>query len=286
MKEIKRAFPAIELNMGGVPVLQPFPTNSVDQIDPFLLLHHGKFDVEKGMNPLHTGVAPHPHRGFMPVTYVISGELHHRDSLGNSSIIKAGGIQWLNAGRGVTHSERPSAQMAINGESTEVIQLWVNLPKKNKMDAPSYTGFGKDELTKIDLAEGTYINLISGSYQGYSGPINAPLSIFLASLHSTQKQSVKIQLPKGLEGGIYIISGQGFVHEYGMIEHQVFYQLFGDKNEVELTLEAGFEALILLGQPIQEPLATYGPFVMNTQTEIMETLRDFNQGKMGVLIEE
>lgn len=283
---INRVFPAFEVDMGGIPVLQPFPTNQVEQIDPFLLLHHSTMKVEKGINPLHVGVGPHPHRGFMPVTYVISGELHHRDSLGNSSIIGAGGAQWLNAGRGMTHSERPSAALAKSGGAAEVIQLWVNIPKRNKMDAPSYRGLNRDELTKVNLSDGMTLDLISGSYFDKSGPIRPPFKVFMGVIRTSDKSAGTFEIPEGLRGGFYVIKGAGSIGGFGMIEEKHFYEFGEEADRAELKLDNDAEILVILGQPIEEPLATYGPFVMNTQTEIMESLRDYNMGKMGILIEE
>jgi redox-sensitive bicupin YhaK (pirin superfamily) len=283
---IKRAFPAFEVDMGGIPVYQPFPTNEVEQIDPFLLLHHSFIEVEKGINPLHAGVGPHPHRGFMPVTYVISGELHHRDSLGNSSVIGAGGAQWLNAGRGMTHSERPSAALAEEGGTAEVIQLWVNTPKKNKMDAPSYRGLSRNKLTHLEISKGMTLDLVSGSYSDKTGPIRSPFPVFFGIIRTSESAQATFDVPKGQKGGVYVIKGSGAISGFGMIEDKHFYEFDAQAEQVELKLNSEAEILVIFGQPIDEPLATYGPFVMNTQTEIMESLRDYNMGKMGILIEE
>jgi redox-sensitive bicupin YhaK (pirin superfamily) len=283
---IKRVFPAFEVDMGGIPVFQPFPTNAVEQIDPFLLLHHSFIKVEKGINPLHAGVGPHPHRGFMPVTYVISGELHHRDSLGNSSVIGAGGAQWLNAGSGMTHSERPSAALAKTGGTAEVIQLWVNVPKKDKMNPPSYRGLNREDMLTIPLSDGMSLDMISGEYGDQSGPVRSPFPIFLGIIRTSQRADGFFEIPKNLQGGMYVIKGAGSIGGFGMIEEKHFYEFDGQVENVKLNLDTGAEILVLLGKPIAEPLATYGPFVMNNQTEIMETLRDYNMGKMGVLIEE
>ena len=123
--------------MGGIPVLQPLPTTSVERIDPFLLLHHHAGMVEPGNHPRMVGVGPHPHRGFSPVTFIFKGDVHHRDSRGNSSIVKAGGVQWMNAGMGIIHSERPSKEFAEKGGEQEIIQLWINTPAAQKMKEPS-----------------------------------------------------------------------------------------------------------------------------------------------------
>lgn len=286
LKKIKQTLPAHEIDMGGMTVFQPFPTNQLEQIDPFLLLHHGHIKVEQGVNPLHAGVGPHPHRGFMPVTYVIDGELHHRDSVGNSSVVRSGGAQWLSAGRGIIHSERPSAKLASTGGAAEVIQLWINLPQANKMDTPSYLGIQAEDMHSISIADGLTLDLISGEYKGSQGKANSPFPVFMAALIAEQTQNGKLFLPEGMDGGFYVIRGAGSVKDHGLIEEQSFYRLGTEGQELELKLEKGSLVLFVMGKPLNEPLATYGPFVMNTQTEIMESIRDYNQGKMGVLIEE
>lgn len=285
-KKIIQSLPATKLDMGGMPVYQPFPTSRLEQIDPFLLFHHSYIIVEKGVNPLHAGVGPHPHRGFMPVTYVIDGELHHRDSFGNSSVVRSGGAQWLSAGRGIIHSERPSAELAAKGGTAEVIQLWVNLPEANKMETPSYLGIQPEEMTSIKIADGMILDVISGEYNGKLGKANSPFPIFMAALKSEKISTGRMTLPEGMDGGFYVIRGTGSVRGYGLIEERSFYRLSMEGDGLEMDLEEGSLALFFLGKPLKEPLATYGPFVMNTQTEIMESIRDYNQGKMGVLIEE
>ncbi|HKK38822.1 MAG TPA: pirin family protein [Cryomorphaceae bacterium] len=285
-KKINQTLPAFEVDMGGMPVYQPFPTGRIEQIDPFLLFHHSFIKVEEGVNPLHAGVGPHPHRGFMPVTYVIDGELHHRDSFGNSSVVKQGGAQWLSAGRGIVHSERPSAELAKTGGTAEVIQLWINLPQANKLETPSYLGIQAEDMNSVEIAEGLSLDLIAGEYNGSKGKANPPFPVFLAALRAEKKQTGKLNLPVGMDGGFYLIRGKGSVKGHGLIEEKSFYRLSMEGSGLEIELEAGSLVLFLLGKALKEPLATYGPFVMNTQTEIMESIRDYNQGKMGILIEE
>jgi redox-sensitive bicupin YhaK (pirin superfamily) len=286
LKKINQTLPAFELDMGGMAVYQPFPTNQLEQIDPFLLFHHSHIIVEEGVNPLHAGVGPHPHRGFMPVTYVIDGELHHRDSFGNSSVVRPGGAQWLSAGRGIVHSERPSAKLAAAGGAAEVIQLWINLPQANKMETPSYLGIQPEEMTSVKIAEGMTLDVISGEYDGNKGKAKSPFPVFLAALKTEVKQTGKLTLPEAMDGGFYVIRGKGSVKGHGLIEEKSFYRTSMEGDGLEIDLAAGSLILFLLGKPLNEPLATYGPFVMNTQTEIMESIRDYNQGKMGILIEE
>ena len=281
---LKRVFPSRKVDMGGIPVLQPFPTSTVEQIDPFLLLHHSKIKAREGSHPLQAGIGPHPHRGFAPVTYVIEGALHHRDSLGNSSIISEGGAQWLVAGRGIIHSERPSRELAESGGHVEVVQIWINLTRKNKMDAPNYVGLEKNDLTKLSLGSELNLELIAGGYGDEKGKVNPPFPLLFGALSG--KGSGVLEVPPNMEGGIYVIRGNGKISGHGLMEEKNFYHLESKVQSVDLDVEDEFLALVMLGQPIKESLATYGPFVMNNQTEIMEAMRDYNQGRMGILIEE
>jgi hypothetical protein len=287
MKTIKRVFPAQEVDMGGIPVLQPFPTMSTEQIDPFLLLHHSKIKAPQGVHPLQAGIGPHPHRGFMPVSYVVKGSLHHRDSLGNSSIINEGGAQWLNAGRGIVHSERPSKELAQKGGAVEVVQVWINLPAAHKLSAPEYFGLEAAALPRISLGEGFNLELIAGTYQGEKSPVRTPFPLLFAVLKSeNHKGRGFLEWEKNMEGGIYVVRGSAQLEGYGPLEEKQFYRFDPEFSEAGLEAREGFLALLMLGSPINESLATYGPFVMNSQTEVMEALRDYNQGKMGILIEE
>src|SRR5678809_1493277 len=138
-RTIKHILYGRQFNMGGLPIRQPIPSTELDQVDPFLLLHHAEVRM-----PMHTpvekaGVGPHPHRGFSPVTFIFKGGVHHRDSRGNDNVVYAGGTQWMNAGMGIIHSERPPADIFERGGILEIIQLWINTPARNKMDQPSYT---------------------------------------------------------------------------------------------------------------------------------------------------
>src|SRR6218665_140216 len=154
------------ISMGGLPVKQPFPTQRVEQLDPFLLLHHHKM----GPDPDGTweGVGAHPHRGFSPVTFIFEGALRHRDSRGNDSVISAGGVQWMNAGMGIVHSERP----ANATQGLEIIQLWINTPSEHKMDQPAYFAVSKEDAGNFSSADGLIAaHVFAGELLGAKGKI-------------------------------------------------------------------------------------------------------------------
>ncbi len=271
------------IDMGSFQVKQPLPTQKVPQISPFLLLHHfGPIKVEPGFDPIDLG--PHPHRGFEPVTFLYQGGIRHKDSLGNEGILEAGDIQWMTAGRGIIHSERASDSFMENGGTIEGIQLWVNLPAQDKMTKPKYQEIRKNDIPVIAETKVTH-RLISGQWNGQKGIVNtfSPMIIIQTSILSGGK--TQIPIPENFNACIYILSGEiilndNFDYSAGKM---IYFTNRGDGIGIEGLSET--EILVLCGEPIEEPLAQYGPFVMNSQTEIMEAMRDYQMGKMGFYID-
>ncbi len=285
-RTIRQTLPAEKIDMGGLPVRQALPTQNVEQISPFLLLHHSGIPTPAGSQSLHTGVPPHPHRGFAPVTIVLEGEVHHRDSLGNSSVVGAGGVQWIHAGRGIIHSERPSDAVAKKGGRLSVIQLWINIPASAKMDTPWYKAMPAQSLPKIQLAEGVEMSLITGVYGDASGPVKSASPVLLATVTAGSGSSATIELPTDYNGAVYITKGAGSFEGFGISEQFQLLHLNNDGDGFTFTASEDTHLVVMAGVPIDEPMAHYGPFVMNTQTQIMEALRDYQMGKMGILVEE
>lgn len=273
--------------MGGFPVRQPFPTNKIERIDPFLLLHHADIKVPQHKNPDHAGVGPHPHRGFSPVTFIFKGGVHHRDSRGNDSVIYAGGAQWMNAGMGVIHSERPPHDIHELGGRQEIIQLWINTPAQHKMDAPVYFPVKAEEAAIKTSDDGKVnIRVFSGDVVGLKGPISSHTEVNAATLEFKKSGTVTIQIPKEHNAFIYLLDGKLSVEGFGLVEGLNAVLFKNDGEQITLEALEDTRVLFLSGQPLNEEVASYGPFVMNTQTEIMEAMRDYQVGKMGVLIEE
>ena len=275
------------VDMGGIPVRQPFPTLRVDQIDPFLLLHHADIKAPKHVEPDDAGVGPHPHRGFSPVTFIFKGGVHHRDSRGNDSVIYAGGAQWMNAGMGIIHSERPPHDIHEIGGRQEIIQLWINTPAAHKMDQPVYIPFAADATPKYRSEDGkVLLKVFSGQLLDIKGPIPSHTDVNAATLELKKGGRISIPLPLDHNAFVYLLDGKINVDGFGLVEG-LNVVLF--KNDGEgITLE-GLEdtrMLLLSGAPLQEKVVSHGPFVMNTQTEILEAMRDYKLGKMGILIGE
>ncbi len=274
---------ADQYDMGGMPIRQPFPTNNVDQIDPFLLLHHADLKVPKHLDPDHAGVGPHPHRGFSPVTFIFKGGVHHRDSRGNDSVIYAGGAQWMNAGMGVIHSERPPKDIHEIGGRQEIIQLWINTPAKHKMDQPQYFPLSAEEAPEVVSEDGKARTRI---FSGEKGPIPSHTEVNSATLDLKKGGKISIPLPENHNALIYLLDGKLTIYGYGLAEglHAVLFKNDGEGIAFEALEDT--RVLLLSGKPLNEKVAKHGPFVMNEQTQILEAMRDYQMGKMGVLIEE
>lgn len=286
-RSIKTIVYAQPMDMGGMPIRQVFPSAKAAQVDPFLLLHHADLKVPAHIETRHAGVGPHPHRGFSPVSFILKGGVHHRDSRGNNNIVYAGGTQWMNAGMGVIHSERPPADIHEMGSRQELIQLWVNTPAKHKMDIPSYHPLTAADTPVLVSDDGlTRVNIIAGKLNNLTGPIKplSPVNTFTAEM----KKGAKFFFPVPVTHNafIYLTEGKLAVTGEGEVEakYAAVFNRDGEGFELEALEDTRF--FIGTGEPLNEPVASHGPFVMNTQTELMEAFRDYQVGKMGVLIED
>jgi len=273
--------------MGGIPIRQPFPTQQIEQIDPFLLLHHADVKVPKHVNTKHAGVGPHPHRGFSPVTFIFKGGVHHRDSRGNNSVIYAGGAQWMNAGRGVIHSERPPQDIHERGSRQEIIQLWINTPAAHKMDQPQYFPLDADETPFASLDKGKVtLKVFAGELSGIKGPIPSQTEVNAATLSMQKGGKVEISLPPQHNAFVYVLHGKTSLEGYGLVEELHAAVLKQDGEGVSIEALEDSTLLLMIGRPLNEKVASHGPFVMNNETQLLEAMRDYQMGKMGVLIEE
>lgn len=286
-KKVWKTLPAQTIDMGGFPVKQALPTQNVPNIDPFLLLHHGQIKPVFKRPARIQGVGPHPHRGFSPVTFVIEGEIHHRDSRRNSQVAKAGGVQWMHAGAGIIHSERPSDNVIEKKMRQEIVQLWINSPAKSKMNIPTYTHVAAEDFPRIPAEDGlSDIKLVSGNYNDAKGKITGESELLVAWGVSKEGAKVTFEIPEGFNSSLYIIRGDVRVEGHGIVDSEslVIFEMGG--NAISLEAKSDTQYLLLAGEPIKEKIVQQGPFVMNTETQILEAMRDYQMGKMGMLIEE
>ena len=273
------------VNMGPIKLRQPVPTREIESIDPFILLHHyGPYDISEQNNPFDLG--PHPHRGFEPITFLVQGEQLHRDSLGNESVVKSGDVQWTTAGRGIIHAEAPTKEFVKKGGVLEGIQLWLNLPAEKKMIAPNYQHV-KNEDFRVVTSEDEKVNIqiIAGELEGVYGRIQTqtPVNAFMISVETGGSQT--IQVPNSHQSSVYLLKGDVLINDAEVLKLNAnqLIQFNQDGDGFSITGNESSLLLFISGAPINEPVKTYGPYVMNTQTEIMEAMRDYQMGKMGFL---
>lgn len=287
-RSIKSIIYANQFDMGGMPVRQAFPSTKVEQVDPFLLLHHANVKVPAHIPTNKAGVGPHPHRGFSPVTFIFKGGVHHRDSRGNDNVVYEGGTQWIHAGMGVVHSERPPKDIFEKGGQQELIQLWVNSPASHKMDQPNYFPLTSENTPHIISEDGLIkINIHSGELNGVKGPIPTFTAVNTFTIVATKGGKHFFEVPAIHNAFIYVLKGKVKIAEEPD-EIDAHYVAILNNDGDGFTLEAleNSIAMIGTGEPLNEPVASHGPFVMNNQTEVMEAFKDYKMGKMGVLIED
>ena len=287
IKKVQYILPAEKMDMGGFPIKQALPTQKVSQVDPFLLLHHATTKYSARRPAKHQGVAPHPHKGFSPVTFVIRGEVHHRDSWGNNQIARSGEVQWMHAGKGIIHSERPSEYLAESRDHQEIVQLWINSPASSKTKIPEYTYlsekdmpvmFSEDDKVKSKLISGQ-IDVLKGKIKGES-----PLHILWSSGMADGKETFEI--PEDYNASLYLIKGSLRIEGFGLVEKENLIVFEREGKEIKVDIKEEAEFLILSAMPINEEVVQSGPYVMNSETEILRAMRDFQMGKMGILIED
>jgi quercetin 2,3-dioxygenase len=258
----------------GVRLKRSIGTRALDYLDPFLLLDHFQ---SKNPADYQAGFPLHPHRGIETVTYLLAGAVRHRDSVGNAGEIGAGDLQWMSAGRGIMHEEMPQ----VRPEGVAGFQLWVNLPAKQKMSAPRYQNIHAAEIPELGRDNGATVRVIAGTVDGVSGPITGIvaeptyLDVSLAG-GGTFAQPI----PCGHSAFAYVFEGEARVGAGdGKIVGAPKLVVWGDGDSIEVRAEkTPARFLLVSGQPLNETIARYGPFVMNTQEEIQQTLRELQQG--------
>ena len=278
--EITRVAPAHKATPApGLIVDRPFPGPTLDRLDPFLMLDHF------GPDPIRAGdtggLNPHPHRGFETVTVMLEGSMEHHDSQGNRGVIQPGGVQWMTAARGIVHAEYRGQELVQSGGTLHGLQLWVNLPRRFKMNPPGYQDLGPERIAEVPV-DGAVVRVIAGEYRGRAGPARTftPLGVFHLRLDVGGK--VDIPVAEGWNAGAYLIRGAVQANGRPLREREmaVFAQAGGD---IEIVADAPGDVLVLAGEPIGEPVVSWGPFVMSTREEIVQAQRDYALGRMGSL---
>ncbi|WP_435254826.1 pirin family protein [Tenacibaculum sp. A30] len=258
-------------------------SSSMQRMDPFIMLdYNSKYNFPPTDKP--KGVGVHPHRGFETVTIAYKGRVEHGDSAGGGGIIGEGDVQWMTAASGVLHKEFHETEWSKTGGEFQMVQLWVNLPAKDKMSPPKYQAIANTEMAKVQLPnnEGE-VEVIAGDYEGNKGPAStfSPVNMFNVRL----KKGAKTQLtfPTHYTTSILAVEGSVKVNETENVLQDHFALFANDGDTFTLEALEDTVVLVLSGEPLNEPIAAYGPFVMNTQEELVEAFQDFNTGKFGYL---
>ena len=286
MKTIKKIIKSQKVDMGGILLDQPLPNQFIDQLDPFLLIHHWNDRLKGNQKQNEAGVGPHPHRGFSPVTLIFKGGVHHRDSRGNNSIVMEGGTQWMFAGMGITHSERPFKELAENGGEFELIQFWLNVPAKNKMEQPVYKAITKENTPEYISDDGKVkVGIVSGKFKSLNGAVDHFFPVTVLRLNFEEGGEIEFDIPSNQNTLIYLLDGLVKINNQEATGKD-FIWFNNDGEKIIMKANQKTRLILLAGEPIGEEVVSYGPFVMNTHTEVMEALRDAQMGKMGVLNEE
>ncbi|WBL23710.1 pirin family protein [Zunongwangia sp. HRR-M8] len=280
MRSIKKIHQAEWRPIGDLVTYSPMPTASLQMIDPFIFLnHHGPQVYPENNNGLPFG--PHPHRGMETVTFILDGDIAHKDSGGHKSVIESGGVQWMTAGSGLIHAEVSSEEFKKKGGDLEILQLWVNLPAKHKMEEPKYIGLQKNDIP-VAITEDKKVKaqVVSGELLGIKGAFETFTDINLSTVFFEANSGLNIDIPVSQNIFFYVIKGSLEVNGKTVQERHL---AEFNNDDPKLQISATEESILLFGfaTPFEEPVVARGPFVMNSMQEIDEAYQDFQAGKMG-----
>ena len=250
-------------------------------ISPFIMLDYAS-PKEFSITNQRRGVGEHPHRGIETVTFAYQGEVEHRDSSGGGGVIKPGDVQWMTAGKGIVHDEFHSEEFSKKGGVFEMIQLWINLPRKHKMTDPKYQEISSAVIPTVSLGDKIKLRVVAGNFEETKGPSSTFTKVNLYDIISKENKSISLKLEDGTNTLILIMSGELKVENKNFKDKDIL--IFErEGSQIDLKVSDNFKGLILNGEPINEPIVAHGPFVMNTKEEIYQAFSDYQNGKMGRL---
>ncbi|PUA17826.1 pirin family protein [Glaciimonas sp. PCH181] len=268
----------------GFPVRSLFSFDTLDgHLSPFLMLDYAG-PAQFSPTTQRRGVGQHPHRGFETVTIVYDGEVEHRDSTGNGGVIGPGDVQWMTAASGILHEEFHSPEFSQKGGAFEMVQLWVNLPAKDKMAPPGYQGILNKDIPVVNLADdaGT-LRVIAGDFDGTQGPAHTFTPINVWDMRLRQDGNVTLPIPAGHVAAVVVLHGTVMVNGSEVARDAQAVLLDHDGTSLQLEANGDATLLVLSGAPLGEPVVAHGPFVMNTREEIVTAMQDFNSGRFGAI---
>lgn len=262
-------------------VRQSLPHKDFRFANPFIVVHHG------GPSTIQPGqqarIHPHPHRGFAPYTFMLQGEGFHRDNAGNDEVIRAGGVQWMFAGKGILHSEGPTKEMLQHGGVQELIQLWINVPQANKWDKPFYQSATKEQLPRVLSQQGVQLRLASGEYDGQTGPIQNFTPVISVVGEIEAGREVLFPATPGYWTLLYVIKGPVLINGTDRVDQYNLIVFSKEGAEFAVKAEQDAQVLFLSAEPLEEPVAAKDNFVMNSAAEVDQAIEDYKQGRFGTL---
>ena len=272
-RHIAKTIAATAVSEGaGVTVHRTIGTPALRNLDPFLMLDHFSSDDP---DDYIAGFPDHPHRGFITLTYMLDGHMLHRDSMGNQGDLKAGGAQWMKAASGVIHSEMPQQTAGL----MRGFQLWINLPAREKMSEPAYQEFSAQAIPE-HVADGERVRVLSGDYQGVHGPIDDPFTrVQYLDVSLDANSEFRHALAGGLQAFVYVFEGEATLADKPLPQHT--FAVLSDGDDIGVRAGSnGARFILVAGRPLREPIAQYGPFVMNTTDEIHQAMADYRDGRL------
>jgi len=280
MRKIRQIHQATYAPIADLVTYSPLPSRSVRMIDPFIFLNHHGHQVYPAHNQ-GLPFGPHPHRGMETVTFILAGDITHMDSGGHKSVIRAGGIQWMTAGKGLIHAEVSSADFKQHGGDLEILQLWVNLPARLKMTEPRYIGLQSEEIPVVEEDGGKVrVQVVSGTWGDRKAVLDTLSDIHLDTIYFDAGGKLELSLPQTRNIFCYVVRGKLEINEK-TIGMRNLVEFENDGNTISFT--AVEDSVLLWGHavPFDEPVVAQGPFVMNTQEEILQAYEDYRAGKFG-----
>ena len=283
LKLVKRVYQSRPQSVGdGFVGKNALSAYQYEEFSPFLMLdHHGPMQVKP--SPVPKGVDEHPHRGIETITLVFEGALQHRDSAGNKGILHAGDMQWMTAASGIVHEEKHELAFSKRGGILNFIQLWTNLPSQYKMTPPRYQEIASAQIPQKQLNAQTLLRVFAGDFAGVHGVAQTYHPLLLAELQITGATNLQFDVPMHYNLGVYAMSGSANLNQQVVLEAGKIASFEQTGDYVTLSTEKSAHLLLLGGEPIREPVVAHGPFVMNTEEEIVQAIRDYQMGKMGHL---
>jgi len=290
MKTIEATIPPPPPHMvgDGFRVHNFFPSSGLidkRRMSPFFLLDYGS-KIEFSPTPHQRGVGVHPHAGFETVTLAYHGKVAHHDSAGNAGVIGEGDVQWMTAGSGLLHKEYHEENFSKSGGLFQMVQLWVNLPAKDKMSKPKYQALENSKINRYKSEDlKTEIEIIAGEYKGIKGSASTFTPLHLYNVKMTKYAKTEMNLPKNFNTALLVIEGSITINGTEKVDTNHFALMANDGESFTIDANENAVYLVLSGEPINEPIAAHGPFVMNTRQELVQAFEDFNQGRFGTLEE-